>query len=190
MNRKVLRFSRYISHLSCIEACQFVSPPLPSQNLEPRSPSTFSPALHHASVVEVDDVDKDSDDSASGDEGKGNSDSDSDHESLLSSGSAQLKKKSSKKKKRKEKSKKEFPWKEGPSPPPLPSRPSLGLIRQGQVRIMSKALLMSCPEGVDGEEDSGDTTGKVRVVERGAVGAYLYAGEEVKQIGIAKVTCF
>lgn len=131
-----------------------------SKNLEPRSPSTFSPALHHASVVEVDDVDKDSDDSASGDEGKGNSDSDSDHESLLSSGSAQLKKKSSKKKKRKEKSKKEFPWKEGPSPPPLPSRPSLGLIRQGQVRIMSKALLMSCPEGVDGEEDSGDTTGK------------------------------
>lgn len=27
---------------------------------------------------------------------------------------------------------------------------------------MSKALLMSCPEGVDGEEDGGDATGKVR----------------------------
>ncbi|CAB1112943.1 unnamed protein product [Ectocarpus sp. CCAP 1310/34] len=41
----------------------------------------------------------------------------------------------------------EFTWKAGPSPCRLKGRPSLGLIRNGQVRIMSKALLMSCPEG-------------------------------------------
>eukprot|EP00904_Undaria_pinnatifida_P005418 jgi/Undpi1/2005/HiC_scaffold_12.g05392.m1 len=34
----------------------------------------------------------------------------------------------------------DFLWKQGPSPPPLKGRPSLGLIRTGQVRIMSKQL--------------------------------------------------
>ncbi|CAM9366826.1 unnamed protein product, partial [Hapterophycus canaliculatus] len=40
----------------------------------------------------------------------------------------------------------EFLWKAGPAPCRLKGRPSLNLIRNGQVRIMSKALLMSCPE--------------------------------------------
>lgn len=45
----------------------------------------------------------------------------------------------------------EFVWKAGPAPCRLQGRPSLGLIRNGQVRIMTKALLLSCPEG-GGEE--------------------------------------
>lgn len=47
----------------------------------------------------------------------------------------------------------DFIWKEGPAPPPLKGRPSLGLIRNGQVRTMSKQLLMCCPEGRD-EQDN------------------------------------
>ncbi|CAM9257925.1 unnamed protein product [Scytosiphon promiscuus] len=43
----------------------------------------------------------------------------------------------------------EFLWKAGPAPCRLKGRPSLNLIRNGQVRIMSKALLMSCPESGD-----------------------------------------
>lgn len=42
----------------------------------------------------------------------------------------------------------DFLWKQGPSPPPLKGRPSLGLIRTGQVRILSKQLVMLCPDGV------------------------------------------
>lgn len=42
----------------------------------------------------------------------------------------------------------DFLWKQGPSPPPLRGRPSLGLIRTGQVRDLSKQLLMLCPDGV------------------------------------------
>ena len=42
----------------------------------------------------------------------------------------------------------DFLWKQGPSPPPLKGRPSLGLIRTGQVRNMSKQLVMLCPDGV------------------------------------------
>lgn len=40
-------------------------------------------------------------------------------------------------------------WKQrsSPSPPSHKSRPSLELIRDGQVRIMSEQLLMSCPDG-------------------------------------------
>lgn len=45
----------------------------------------------------------------------------------------------------------EFVWKAGPAPCRLQGRPSLGLIRNGQVRIMTKALLLSCPEGGDDE---------------------------------------
>lgn len=47
----------------------------------------------------------------------------------------------------------EFLWKAGPSPCRLRGRPSLGLIRNGQVRIMTKALLMSCDEVAAGESD-------------------------------------
>lgn len=39
---------------------------------------------------------------------------------------------------------KDLVLKEGPSPSPLPARPSLGLIQDGQVRIMSKHLQHSC----------------------------------------------
>ena len=42
----------------------------------------------------------------------------------------------------------DFLWKQGPSPPPLRGRPSLGLIRTGHVRILSKQLVMLCPDGV------------------------------------------
>eukprot|EP00752_Nemacystus_decipiens_P012877 g11399.t1 len=48
----------------------------------------------------------------------------------------------------------EFVWKAGPAPCRLQGRPSLGLIRNGQVRIMTKALLLSCPEG--GDEEAGE----------------------------------
>eukprot|EP00903_Cladosiphon_okamuranus_P017634 g16243.t1 len=50
----------------------------------------------------------------------------------------------------------EFVWKAGPAPCRLQGRPSLGLIRNGQVRIMTKALLLSCPEG--GDEEAGEST--------------------------------
>lgn len=49
----------------------------------------------------------------------------------------------------------EFLWKAGPAPCRLKGRPSLNLIRNGQVRIMSKALLMSCPERGDDDHEAG-----------------------------------
>lgn len=49
----------------------------------------------------------------------------------------------------------DFVWKAGPAPCRLQGRPSLGLIRNGQVRIMTKALLLSCPEG--GDEEAGES---------------------------------
>lgn len=39
----------------------------------------------------------------------------------------------------------QFVWKEGPAPPPLPGRPSLGLIPSGQVRILAKQLVIASP---------------------------------------------
>ncbi len=57
----------------------------------------------------------------------------------------------------------EFVWKAGPAPCRLQGRPSLGLIRHGQVRIMTKALL-SCPEAGDEETgESGRSRDEVRV---------------------------
>lgn len=59
----------------------------------------------------------------------------------------------------------EFVWKAGPSPCRLHGRPSLGLIRNGQVRIMTKALLLSYPEG--GDEEAGASARSCEEVRRG-----------------------
>lgn len=162
-----------------------------SQNIEHRNPPTSSPSRLPASVEEGDTVEqhghheanggksdcRDCSDSDTGTDSSNESDGDHEHDcnpTAAASAAALRKAKVRSRKERqseKRKKKSDFLWKQGPTPPPLPSRPSIGLIQHGQVRIMSKAL-MSCPEGADGEE-GGAIADKVHILLFGHVESHV-----------------